>query len=756
MTTRVMVKPRKRQRCASSVLTKPTTSRRLSSSIAAMACRDCGCFDEDYLFQGDEDVAEIEDRNKALAAKLGTTRGTHNVDRLLRLPGTINHPNAAKRKKGRVACVSSIVWVTSARYALSAFPKTVEDEAGEAITDIDTLPISKRMKALIRGIDDPDHVYESRSEAVYAVTVAMAAGGCTDEQIESVLLDSQWSISAHVLEQKDPEEYLERQITKARKLVADSTVLDPQNPLPSARKLIAKKYTAADTRTLHRHRNTLWSWTGSYFRLINDETVRSEIWLFLEKATKISKDGTIEPFKPKKDHVSNVFEALNAISNIDSNVNPPAWLTDSIAELPAAHELLACGNGLLHLPTGQMYQPSPNYFNLSASEVVFDLSAPQPAQWLDFLGQLFGNDSEVVMLLQEWFGYSLSPDTTQQKILFIVGPKRSGKGTIARVLAALLGRDSVAGPTISSLSEQFGLEPLITKPLAIISDARLGARTNKATLTERLLSISGEDRMTVPRKFKLAWTGQLPTRLAILTNELPNFPDGSGALAGRLLVIKMMTSFFGREDPGLSNKLLTELSGILNWSIEGYRRLRGRGHFVQPKSSEETIESIEMIGSPVKAFVRDCCDVRPDLTVGTDEDVAGMAAVVRGRGSEARRHEGVVRPQSSFGRAQHRDEAAQSRGPKAGLHRHWPQARSARCGVPLHNLRDLPGVNSQDPAAVIFVSAIFGGDARTCPDICMDMPGHRPARSGGPFPMGFTGSGHFCLVRAMSGHVRAF
>ena len=37
------------------------------------------------------------------------------------------------------------------------------------------------------------------------------------------------------------------------------------------------------------------------------------------------------------------------------------------------------------------------------------------------------------------FGYCLTGDTAQQKIFMIVGPRRSGKGTIARILRALVG-----------------------------------------------------------------------------------------------------------------------------------------------------------------------------------------------------------------------------------------------------------------------------------------------------------------------------
>ena len=96
------------------------------------------------------------------------------------------------------------------------------------------------------------------------------------------------------------------------------------------------------------------------------------------------------------------------------------------------------------------------------------------------------------------------------KIMLMVGPKRSG--TVGRVQTALLGRDSVGGPTMSSLGETFGLEPPITKPAAIISDARIGARSDKSAIVERLLSISGEDTQTITRKHIGAWNGKLPTR----------------------------------------------------------------------------------------------------------------------------------------------------------------------------------------------------------------------------------------------------
>ena len=123
---------------------------------------------------------------------------------------------------------------------------------------------------------------------------------------------------------------------------------------------------------------------------------------------------------------------------------------------------------------------------------------------------------------EEYLRWSaLLPDTGQQKILMIVGPKRSGKGTIARVLGRSVGMANVCAPTFSSLGERFGLQPLLGKTLGIVSDARLSGRTDAAVVVERLLSVSGEDAQTIDRKNLSPVTSRLTARFMILTNELP-------------------------------------------------------------------------------------------------------------------------------------------------------------------------------------------------------------------------------------------
>jgi putative DNA primase/helicase len=263
---------------------------------------------------------------------------------------------------------------------------------------------------------------------------------------------------------------------------------------------------------LYRYRGSFWHFRESCYRLADDETVRAAAWKFLDVA-RSDKMGH-PPFKPTRSRVSDLVDALGSICLLDSGIDAPAWLIKKNGD-PDAKELFSVANGLLHLPSGQLFPPTPRYFGFSSSDVVFDAAAPAPTRWLAFLHDLFG-DTDAIATLQDFFGYTLSPDTSHQKIFLIIGPTRSGKGTIGRIHAGLMGRGSVAAPTLASLQTNFGLAPLIGKLVAIISDARLGARSDQAAIAERLLSISGEDAITIDRKFLPAWTGHLSTPLLLV------------------------------------------------------------------------------------------------------------------------------------------------------------------------------------------------------------------------------------------------
>lgn len=306
-----------------------------------------------------------------------------------------------------------------------------------------------------------------------------------------------------------------------------------------------------------------------------------------------------------------IFSQLGAQSLLSSHHEAPCWIGPDVSTNWDPSALLVARNAIIHLQTLERQEPTPRFFTPSALDFDFLDDPPAPTNWFRFLDQIFGGDAESVEALQDWFGYCLTPDTRQQKILTIIGPKRSGKGTIARVLRAVVGADNVAGPTLAGLATNFGLWPLVGKTVAIVSDARLSGRTDQAIVTERLLSVSGEDALTIDRKNLEPVTAKLLTRFLILSNELPRLSDSSGALAGRMILLRLRRSFFGAEDIDLTPKLLAEKQSILLWAIAGWRRLRERRRFISPTSGEDLAAELSDLASPVSAFVRDECELTP-------------------------------------------------------------------------------------------------------------------------------------------------
>lgn len=353
----------------------------------------------------------------------------------------------------------------------------------------------------------------------------------------------------------------------------------------------------------------LHCWQGDFLRFREREggyqtmpidLIRSQLYSFLEK----------NHVMPRSRVVSDVVDALRAVCFLDLR-DVPAWLDEN--SHGAAREYLPFTNGILHLPDRKFSPPSPNFFSLSALPVCYDPEAPAPAAWLDFLEETM--DFENGAALQEWFGLLLTSRTEFQKAVLLVGPKRSGKGTIARILTALLGSRNVTHPTLAGLAGPFGISCLIGKTAAILSDVRLSVRIDAENLAELVLRVTGEDHLTISRKFQSDWSGRLSTRFMLMSNEVPHLLDASGALASRFVVLETKQSFLGRENLDLTDNLLSEVSGILNWALEGLARLIDRRAFLQPASGQEVAQQLELLGSPIKAFVADRCDLTPGAQV---------------------------------------------------------------------------------------------------------------------------------------------
>ncbi len=259
--------------------------------------------------------------------------------------------------------------------------------------------------------------------------------------------------------------------------------------------------------TLHHWRGGWWVWRQSYWVEAEDRAVRSLLYRFTEKAVyPAGKDAA--PWAPNRRKIGDLIEALAAICILPADRDQPSWLDDR-----SMGAVVSLANGLLEVEGRRLLPHTPQFFNQTSVPFAYEPGAPEPTRWLKFLNELWPGEPDAIKLLGEWFGYVISGRLDLQKIFLNVGPTRGGKGVIARILTALIGRPNVAGPTLNSLGGEFGLAPLIGKPLAVISDARFAGR-DSSTVIERLLSISGEDTLTVNRKYRDQWTGKLAVPIA--------------------------------------------------------------------------------------------------------------------------------------------------------------------------------------------------------------------------------------------------
>jgi putative DNA primase/helicase len=366
---------------------------------------------------------------------------------------------------------------------------------------------------------------------------------------------------------------------------------------------------AADAKAMHfaRWRSEWWRYDSGRYQTVADDELAVIARRFLGSLVVVSQteDGKEKRarYRTSRHKVGELAKALEAHQGVmlGRNLDAPLWRERGTS----APDLLVCANGVLDIETRTLRPLSPDLFATSAVSYAYDAAAPPPARWDAFLRQLWPDDEESRHALEELLGLLLTGETRYQKIWLFLGPRRSGKGTIFRILRMLIGASACVSPTLSSMSNNFGMASWMHARVATISDARLSGRTDQAIVVERLLRVSGEDPFEIDRKFLSPVTiEKLQTRILIATNELPRFVDASGALASRLVLFRLTESFLGRENHRLEEELLEELPGILNRALDGLARLRKRGRLLQPASGNDALGELEELTAPVSAFVR--------------------------------------------------------------------------------------------------------------------------------------------------------
>lgn len=372
-------------------------------------------------------------------------------------------------------------------------------------------------------------------------------------------------------------------------------------PFSVAQEYVERFHHHPDSTTLAFWREDFYEWLAAEnrYKSIEDQELRRRFYRTLDRAVTQGANG-ISPWTPTREKLNRVLDALQAESHVS------AELERSWRESREVARVIPFANGNLDIASKVLSAPTPNLFTTVALPYAYDALATSPVRWLKFLDELWPGDADSKAVLQEWFGYILSGSVNLHSMLAIVGPRRSGKSTIAAILKRLVGEANTTSPTLQSMLTSFGLQSWLNKTLAVIEDARFNPK-NTEQVTELLLRISSGNAVEIDRKYKDPLSITLPTRIMYVSNEFPNIVDHSGALFSRFIFLRTQRSFLDIEDRQLLDKLTEELPGILVWALEGMDRLMEREHFTTVKSMVDVNRDIEEMQSPIKQFMRESC-----------------------------------------------------------------------------------------------------------------------------------------------------
>lgn len=398
---------------------------------------------------------------------------------------------------------------------------------------------------------------------------------------------------------------------------SDARHLEDDSPMSVAKRWLLEEHTQEGVPILRQYGHGWYRYNGEHYAEVDKTAcVRGGIYRWLEsRMVKVpKKDGSVDlvPYRADMSAVSNIIDALS--TDCPLQAEPPCWLDGRAGPDPSS--LVAFPNGVLSLQGDdpELIPHTAQYFTLSSMPYSYDETADCPI-WKKTLSELFPGRPETILLLQEWFGYNLTADTSHQKMMIMNGTSGSGKSTVLEGLRAMLGDErQVATASLTGLSKEYGITPLVGKLAVIVGDGAIDRGVNSQVLLERLKDLTGSVRpMLEVRAMRTDPKGMhIYARVTIACNELPDFKDGGGALPRRVLAIPFTEKFDGgtrTPDIHLPNKIRAEAAGIFNWALEGRHRLRRNGEFTVPTTSRELADTFSRASSPVAQFLDSCCDV---------------------------------------------------------------------------------------------------------------------------------------------------
>lgn len=287
-------------------------------------------------------------------------------------------------------------------------------------------------------------------------------------------------------------------------------------------------------------------------------------------------------------------------------------------------QLLCLKNGVLDLNTCVLSQHDPDLIFLSQIPVAFDTESDCPT-FKQFLSEILQEDD--ITIIQELIGYTLWRAMPNHKAFLFVGEGANGKSTLINIIKALLGQKNCASIPLQMFENNtFASSGLLGKLVNLYADL-----PSKAVMdTGYFKALVGGDLVPYERKFQDKSEFVNYAKFIFSANQIPMSFDNSDAYFRRWLIITFPNQFLGAKDKKdyLSNiTTANELTGILNWALEGLKRLRNNDwEFSHSKTTEETREEYKHKSDPMGAFFMDKIEEDPVGYVPKDDIYSAFCA----------------------------------------------------------------------------------------------------------------------------------
>ncbi len=307
---------------------------------------------------------------------------------------------------------------------------------------------------------------------------------------------------------------------------------------------------------------------------------------------------------------NNVLQALTGIIVTPEHAGQPAWLDGHDATIPAVN-FISLTNGLLNVNAllagdqDHLSPHTPSFFSAVSVPYAFDQFAECP-KWLAFVTRNLEQDESRINLLQEWFGYCLLPDTSQQKFLLMEGKGSNGKSVACAALTAMLGKANCSAVPLELFGDKFALSVTLGRLANIAAEVGEIDKFSEGYIK----SFASGDRMAFEKKYQPGFEATPTARLVIATNNRPRWSDRSDGIWRRMLLLPfLLTIEEGQKVKGMDKADWWadsgECAGILMWAINGLARLRQQRQFTDPAVCLAAISDYRNESNPARSFLLD-------------------------------------------------------------------------------------------------------------------------------------------------------